>query len=215
MFFMDQSIQNKEFTFLTKGLRAIFTFIMVMTIFGVVIMGGVLVGAIVVPEQTVNSILAKGTVSASVNFQAMEIELADKVAENIQYVKKDVVKLLVAATIYMGILLFIVVQVRKLLGSLSSGVIFTLANSKKIEWIAYSILLLSLSVGVFRTYISYTIGHLFHLDTLLLSTDWVAGINYQFSGINWTLLFTGLIIWTIARVFRYGAFLQDEYDATA
>lgn len=214
MFFMDQSIQNKEFTFLTKGLRAIFTFIMVFTIFGVVFVGGLLVGAIVVPEQTVNSILVKGTVSASINFEAMEIELADKVAENIQYVKKDVVKLLFAATIYMGILLFIVVQVRKLLGSLSSGVIFTIANSKKIEWIAYSILLLSLTVGVFSTYISYTIGHLTNFDTLLLSTDWVAGVNYQFSGINWTLLFTGLIIWTIARVFRYGAFLQDEYDAT-
>lgn len=215
MFFMEQSIQNKEFTFLTKGLRAIFTFIMVVTIVGVVFMGGLLIGAMIVHEQTVNSILVKGTVSASVNFEAMEIKLADKAANSIRYVKKDVVKLIVAATIYMGIMLFIVVQVRKLLGSLSRGVIFSLANGKKIEWIAYSILLLSLTVGVFRTYISYTIGHLFHLDTLLLSTDWVAGVNYHFSGINWTLLFTGLIIWTIARVFRYGAFLQDEYDATA
>ncbi|MFJ7736311.1 DUF2975 domain-containing protein [Lysinibacillus sp. NPDC097287] len=211
---MDQSIQNKEFSFLAKGLRAIFTFIMVVTIFGVVFMGGLLIGAMIVPEQTVNSFIVKGTISAAVNFDGMEITLADKEANNIRYVKKDVVKLLFVATIYMGILLFIVVQVRRLLGSLSSGVIFTTANSKKIEWIAYSIVLLSLTVGVFRTYISYTIGHLTHLDKLLLSTDWVAGVNYHFSGINWTLLFTGLIIWTIARVFRYGAFLQDEYDAT-
>ena len=211
---MEQAIQNKEFTFLTKGLRAIFTFILIVSIFGVVLMGGLLIGAIVVPEQTVNSILVKGTVSASVNFDGMEIVLSDKEANNIRYVKMDVMKLIFAATIYMGIILFIVVQVRKLLDSLSRGIIFTTANGKKIEWIAYSILLLSLTVGVFRTYISYTIGHLVHLDTLLLSTDWVAGVNYHFSGINWTLLFTGLIIWTIARVFRYGAFLQDEYDAT-
>ncbi|MFJ7951717.1 DUF2975 domain-containing protein [Lysinibacillus sp. NPDC096418] len=211
---MDQSIQNKEFIFLTKGLRAIFTFIMVVAIFGVVIMGCVLAGAMIVPEQTVNSIIDKGTISAAVNFNGMEIVLADQEANNIRYVKQDVVKLIAVATIYMGILLFIVVQVRRLLGSLSGGDIFTKANSKKIEWIAYSILLLSLTVGVFHTYISYTIGHLVHLDTLLLSTDWVAGVNYQFSGINWTLLFTGLIIWTIARIFRYGAFLQDEYDAT-
>lgn len=211
---MEQSIQNKEFTFLTKGLRAIFTFIMVLTILGVIFMGGLLIGAMIVPEQTVNSILVKGSVTVSVNFEAMEIQLADQVANNIQYVKKDVVKLLIVATLYMGILLFIVLQVRKLLGSLSRGVIFTIANSKKIEWIAYSILLLSLTVGVLHTYISYTIGHLTQLDKLLVSTDWVAGVNYHFSGINWTLLFTGLIIWTIARVFRYGAFLQEEYDAT-
>lgn len=211
---MEQSIQNKEFTFLTKGLRAVFTFIMVLTILGIVLMGGLLVGAIIVPEQTVNRILVKGTVSAAVNFDGMEIVLGEKEANNIRYVKNDVAKLIVVATIYMGIILFIVVQVRKLLGSLSRGIIFTIANGKKIEWIAYSILLLSLTVGVFRTYISYTVGHLTHLDKLLLSSDWVAGVNYQFSGINWTLLFTGLIIWTIARVFRYGAFLQDEYDAT-
>lgn len=211
---MAQSIQDKEFTFLTNGLRAIFTFVMVLTILGVVFMGGLLIGAVIMPEKTVNSILVKGTVSAAINFDGMEIVLAEKEANNIRYVKKDVMKLIAVSTIYMGIILFIVVQVRKLLGSLSRGIIFTIANGKKIEWIAYSILLLSLTVGVFRTYIAYTVGHLTNLDKLLLSTDWVERVNFHFSGINWTLLFTGLIIWTIARVFRYGAFLQDEYDAT-
>lgn len=31
---------------------------------------------------------------------------------------------------------------------------------------------------------------------------------------NLMILFSGVIIWILARVFKYGAFLQDEYDAT-
>ncbi|MGE7090451.1 DUF2975 domain-containing protein [Lysinibacillus sp. NPDC048646] len=212
---MDQTIQSKEFRFLTKGLRTIFTMVMIFTIMGLVVMGGLLIIAIFVPEKAVNSILANGSISATLQFEGMQILLADQVAENIRFVKKNVVSLLVASTLYIAILLWIVMLVRNLLGNLSSGVIFSVANSKKIEWIAYSIVVISLTVGAFRTYIAYTVVQLFKLESQLVSTDWVKDVSFHFSGINWTLLLCGLVIWTIARVFRYGAFLQEEYDATA
>lgn len=31
---------------------------------------------------------------------------------------------------------------------------------------------------------------------------------------NLMILFSGIIIWILAKVFKYGAFLQEEYDAT-
>ncbi|MDW4266819.1 hypothetical protein QI073_01665 [Staphylococcus saprophyticus] len=31
---------------------------------------------------------------------------------------------------------------------------------------------------------------------------------------NFASIFAGIIIWIIGRVFKYGMFLQDEYDST-
>ncbi|KOS64226.1 DUF2975 domain-containing protein [Lysinibacillus agricola] len=212
---MEQRIQSKEFRFLTKGLRTIFTIIMVLMIFGLTLIGILFVGAICIPENQVNNFLSQGNITASVQLEGMEIELADKVAKDIQYTKMNVVKLLFTATIYIGLLLLIVVQVRGLLSNLSKGIIFSGTNSRKMEWIAYAVVVLSLTVDAFRTYIAYTVIEQFKLGELLVGTGLIKGLSFHFTGINWTLLLCGLVIWTIARVFRYGAFLQDEYDATA
>ncbi|WP_241774485.1 MULTISPECIES: DUF2975 domain-containing protein [Lysinibacillus] len=212
---VEQRIQSKEFRFLTKGLRTIFTIIMVLMIFGLTLIGILFVGAICIPENQVNNFLSQGNITASVQLEGMEIELADKVAKDIQYTKMNVVKLLFTATIYIGLLLLIVVQVRGLLSNLSKGIIFSGTNSRKMEWIAYAVVVLSLTVDAFRTYIAYTVIEQFKLGELLVGTGLIKGLSFHFTGINWTLLLCGLVIWTIARVFRYGAFLQDEYDATA
>ncbi|SKB43421.1 Protein of unknown function [Lysinibacillus sp. AC-3] len=212
---MEQIIQSKEFLFLTKGLRLIFTIMMVLIIIGLIMIGVLCAGVIFVPENSVNNFLEQGNITAFIHLEGIQIELADKVMENIQYTKMSVVKLLLTATIYIGLLLFIVVQVRNLLSNLSKGIIFSEKNSRKIEWIAYTVVVLSLTVDTFRTYIAYTVTEQIQLGELLVGTGLIKEISFQFPGINWTLLLCGFVIWTIARVFRYGAFLQDEYDATA
>ncbi|MEB2299167.1 DUF2975 domain-containing protein [Lysinibacillus xylanilyticus] len=212
---IEQIIQSKEFRFLTKGLRSIFTIMMVLIIIGLIMIGVLCAGVIFVPENSVNNFLEQGNITAFIHLEGIQIELADKVTENIQYTKMNVVKLLFTATIYIGLLLFIVVQVRNLLGNISKGLIFSEKNSRKIEWIAYTVVGLSLTVDTFRTYIAYTVTEQIKLGELLEGTGLIKEISFHFAGINWTLLLCGLVIWTIARVFRYGAFLQDEYDATA
>lgn len=212
---MEQIIQSKEFRFLTKGLRLIFTIMMVLMIIGLILIGVLCAGVIFVPENSVNNFLEQGNITAFVQLEGIQIELADKVTENIQYTKMSVVKLLLTATIYIGLLLLFIVQVRNLLSNLSKGIIFSKKNSRKIEWIAYTVVVLSLTVDTFRTYIAYTVAEQIQLGELLVGTGLIKEISFQFAGINWTLLLCGFVIWTIARVFRYGAFLQDEYDATA
>lgn len=122
---------------------------------------------------------------------------------------------LFTATIYIAILLMIIVQVRNILSNLSKGIVFSLANSKKMERIAYCVIVLSLTVNAFRTYTVYLIMQQFQLESRFVETGLIKGISYHFTGIHWTLLLCGVVIWTFARIFRYGAFLQDEYDATA
>ncbi|MGE7987013.1 DUF2975 domain-containing protein [Lysinibacillus fusiformis] len=212
---MEKTVQSKEFQLLTKGLRTIFTIIMVLMIFGMALMAVILVGAMIVSENDVNGWLAKASVTASIHFEGLEMLLSEQTFQDMHYSKIDVVKLLLTATIYITILLLMVVQVRNILSNLSKGIIFSLDNSKKIERIAYCVIVLSVTVNAFRTYIVYLMMQTFKLESLFVKTDFITGISYHFTGINWTLLLCGLVIWTIARIFRYGAFLQDEYDATA
>ncbi|WP_260982807.1 DUF2975 domain-containing protein [Lysinibacillus fusiformis] len=215
MLTMEKTVQSKEFQLLTKGLRTIFTIIMVLMIFGMALMAVILVGAMIVSENDVNGWLAKASVTASIHFEGLEMLLSEQTFQDMHYSKIDVVKLLLTATIYITILLLMVVQVRNILSNLSKGIIFSLDNSKKIERIAYCVIVLSVTVNAFRTYIVYLMMQTFKLESLFVKTDFITGISYHFTGINWTLLLCGLVIWTIARIFRYGAFLQDEYDATA
>ena len=215
MLTMEKTIQSKEFQLLTKGLRTIFTIIMVLMIFSMALMAVIWVGAMIVSENDVNVWLAKASVTASIHFEGLEMLLSEQTVQDMHYSKIAVVKLLLTATIYITILFLMVVQVRNILNNLSKGIIFSLDNSKKIERIAYCVIVLSLTVNAFRTYIVYLMMQPFKLESLFVQTDFITGISYHFTNINWTLLLCGLVIWTIARIFRYGAFLQDEYDATA
>lgn len=212
---MGQTIQSKEFRWMTKGLRTAFTIIMVMMIFALTMLAIFMVGAMVVSEQQVNHLLTKGSVIATVQLEGFEMNLADHVTRDIHYSKKDVMTFLFIATIYIAILLMIIVQVRNILSNLSKGIVFSLANSKKMERIAYCVIVLSLTVNAFRTYTVYLIMQQFQLESRFVETGLIKGISYHFTGIHWTLLLCGVVIWIFARIFRYGAFLQDEYDATA
>lgn len=212
---MEKTIQSKEFQLLTKGLRIIFTVIMALMILGMACMAVIFVGAMIVSEDAVNHWLVKTSVTASIHFEGLEMLLSKQTVQDMYYRKMDIVKLLVTATIYITTLFLIVVQVRNILSNIAKGIIFSLDNSIKIERIAYCVIILSLTVSAFRTYIVYLMMQPFKLESLLEKTDFITGISYHYTGINWTLLLCGLVIWTIARIFRYGTFLQDEYDATA
>ncbi len=161
---------------MTKGLRTAFTIIMVMMIFALTMLAIFMVGAMVVSEQQVNHLLAKGgSVTAAVQLEGLEMKLADHVTSDIHYSKKDVMTFLFTATIYIAILLFIIVQVRNILSNLSKGIVFSLANSKKMERIAYCVIVLSLTVNAFRTYTVYLIMQQFQLESRFVETGLIKG----------------------------------------
>ena len=85
---MGQTIQSKEFRWMTKGLRTAFTIIMVMMIFALTMLAIFMVGAMVVSEQQVNHLLAKGSVTAAVQLEGLEMKLADHVTSDIHYSKR-------------------------------------------------------------------------------------------------------------------------------
>ena len=92
--------------------------------------------------------------------------------------------------------------------------IFSVANSKRMEYIGYTVVVLSITIHSLQAYSVQAISKLFQLNVLIDQTTWIKSASYQIFDIHWSMLLCGLVIWTIGRIFKYGSFLQEEYDAT-
>lgn len=92
-------------------------------------------------------------------------------------------------------------------------------NSRYIEYIGYSIITLGLWYGVQELAGSYFKVNFFESNPEILerlsSVAIESGdlLTYHFS-IDIMMMFIGVLVWIIGRVFKYGTYLQEEYDQT-
>lgn len=102
-------------------------------------------------------------------------------------------------------LFFILVVMRRIFASMESGTPFIPANVNRIRWLAG----LLIGTAVFAQIVQARIGE------LLLTNIRSSGLDivYRF-GLDPTILVIGLIILSLAEVFRYGLELQAEADLT-
>ena len=113
----------------------------------------------------------------------------------------------------------ILIFINRWLYQLKQGHFFDTNNSRYIEYVGYSIIVLSLWYGVQELAGSYVRVNFFESNPEILeslsSTAIEAGsfLSYTFS-IDIVMLFIGVLVWIIGRVFKYGTYLQEEYDQT-
>lgn len=165
-------------------------------------------------EESVQRFIQMGDVQAAIHFYGITLELSTQLIEQATFSKAAFLPLIGMLFIYVLIGSFIVFFVRKLLKSLKEGEIFTVKNSRFIEWIGYSFIVLSLLLKSIQALMLYGFDQMFQLTATLKHSAAIQGVSYEFFGVHWSLLFGGIILWIIGRVFKYGAFLQEEYDAT-
>ncbi|WP_029501165.1 DUF2975 domain-containing protein [Kurthia huakuii] len=165
-------------------------------------------------EESVQRFIQMGDVQAAIHFYGITLELSPQLIEQATFSKAAFLPLIGMLFIYVLIGSFIVFFVRKLLKSLKEGEIFTVKNSRFIEWIGYSFIVLSLLLKSIQALMLYGFDQMFQLTATLKHSAAIQGVSYEFFGVHWSLLFGGIILWIIGRVFKYGAFLQEEYDAT-
>lgn len=211
---MEKALREKRFQTLLKGLNFVFTILLILTTCIILLFLLILVGAIFTSEQFFMNIIESGKLNISIGFSGLEIFLSNSALNTVNYNKQLIIFLIFSALLYISIIYVIIILVKKFLKSILSGEIFTLTNSKRIEWIAYCIVFLSISIKSIQAYLIYTINEIFNLNALIQNTEWIQSFSYHYFGIHWSMLLCGLVIWTIGRIFRYGSFLQEEFDAT-
>lgn len=90
------------------------------------------------------------------------------------------------------------------LGMVEKGLPFDRSNARRIASIGFIFLLGSVMVGVAQASVANIIVHSLDLTDLV-------SVNYS---ANTTMLSAGLLLLILSGVFRYGSYLQEEYDAT-
>lgn len=211
---MELSIRKKEFQGLLKTLHVIFSIVLVLSGIAMVLFLILAVAAAAIPEQSVARWVAEGSLSASMQINGIRILFEEAVVSRMDYDKGLMLALLVIAFLYVGLIFFISLLVKRFVKSSMSDAFFDIKNSKRIEWVAYCFVVMGLTLNSVKAFVMYTTSQLLQLDALIQQTSWIDRVSYHFFEIQWSILLCGLVIWTIGRIFRYGAFLQEEYDAT-
>ena len=145
--------------------------------------------------------------------------LTSQLTDDLVINKMPLILLILSSMVVIAIILSILIFINRWLYQLKQGHFFDTNNSRYIEYVGYSIIVLSLWYGVQELAGSYVRVNFFESNPEILeslsSTAIEAGsfLSYTFS-IDIVMLFIGVLVWIIGRVFKYGTYLQEEYDQT-
>lgn len=167
-----------------------------------------------VPVDLINSWLIDAPIEATYESNGITVQITQEMLDSVSITKTSLF-MLVAATMlvvlnFTGITYFI----NRWLKNMKNADIFTVQNSKMIEYAAYGFIILTFLQAVMGMTVQHFIYESLNISDLVVDIfSNIPGNMYNFD-LNIVTLFSGIFIWIIAKVFKYGAFLQDEYDQT-
>lgn len=211
---MENVMRKKNFQLFIKILHMLTRLLFIVCSLGLILLVGALLVIGVTPSEKIIDLLQKGEMQASLNFAGIHLSLSESAIANFHFTKQPMLMLLGLMAIYIVLCLCIIYCVQSMLKALRQNEVFTLQNSKYIEWTAYCIVVMSFILQPIQTLVFISFEELFQLSSFINNSEWIQSISYEYINIHWSLLFSGVIIWIIGRTFKYGAFLQEEFDAT-
>ncbi|QWH15309.1 DUF2975 domain-containing protein (plasmid) [Bacillus mycoides] len=184
---------------LFQGLFNIFYWVVIIGM--LLVLGGMIAG-IFVPIHTLHDILTtKGTTfNLAFNHSFYKID-----ANHIQHtrVRTLLINACIIYEVILLVLLFITIQLKRIVQLVRNKQPFSKSCIKHIQYLAYGVILYSFIYGLLGN-----IWGLLLVRTLQLSNT-VISLNFDFG-----MMIMGFLILFLAHIFKYGAYLQDEYDST-
>lgn len=211
---MNETAATKHFMKFVKLLIIVLNILLFSCLLGMTLIVVSLFAIGFFPIETVQSVLVKESIHLSIHIEAFKIIVDQDFVRHFLHEKCYLVQVLLIVMILIGIVFIILWQLRTLVQNIRNGMIFSGRNSKQMKRIAYMIIFLSITIRPLKTYFLYSVGKMVSLDILLTQVEWIHSIQYQLFGIDWSLLLSGDLLWIFSKIFSYGAFLQEEYDAT-
>ena len=155
----------------------------------------VLIGALTIPktESMTISLVLNGLISYKVDRSMYELPILRPVI--LRFIPTVSLVVLMAATIFR--------QVRNILKTVVQDCPFAEENAKRLFIIAFSLITGSVLINVAQSLLVVAAVQSLQINCLQVSY-----------ATDLTMLTTGLLILILAGVFKYGCFLQKEYDAT-
>lgn len=184
--------------------------IFITTIVGIV--GGIIGMAItnLIPKETLNSILSPGVITNSVSLGNLSFDL-----ENATMGVNDIIKMFNISLLMSTVLLFlfgmVVKQLIKIMKVIQEGTPFTQQCSKSIGIIGIVIMVCSV---VLPSAMEFIIFKIFNVQNALIASNQISQVKYTVHCFDGSILIFGIIVFMLGGIFKYGCYLQDEYDST-
>ncbi|KMY33778.1 hypothetical protein ACZ11_01490 [Lysinibacillus xylanilyticus] len=211
---MDQSLAIRNIKMSLRILNVLLIATIVIVSSCILLLLGLFVVALTVSGEKISKLVLDSNIDISFKFNGMTIFLNKDIMSNFVYDKSEATILILLLMIFTLIFLSIFILLRKFVKSVIVGDVFTLRNSKRIELVGYSLLILSFLSNTVQAYLVSTVVHIFLNNNEIDNIEWIQSVSFRFFDINWSILLCSFIVWTIGRIFRYGSFLQEEYDET-
>ncbi|MFF2178407.1 DUF2975 domain-containing protein [Lysinibacillus sp. NPDC058147] len=211
---MDQSLAIRNIKMSLRILNVLLISTIVIISSFIFLLFGLFVVALTVSGEKISKLVLGSNIDISFKFNGITVFLNKDIMNNFVYDKGETIVLILLLMIFAVIFMSIFILLWKFVKSVIVGDVFTLRNSKRIELVGYSLLILSFLSNTVQAYLISTVLHMFLNNNELDNIEWIQSVSFRFFDINWSILLCSFIVWTIGRIFRYGSFLQEEYDAT-
>jgi len=161
------------------------------------------IGLRFVPENTLNEFFLSSNGSMSVGLDIIYIEITKEMLKEATIA--PVMTSLLIFVFFASILLAVVCrQLVKVLKNVQNGEPFAKENAKSISIMGVAMIISSVVLSNASSYFMSTMIHSFKLENIVANT----------SSPDTNLLLTGLLLLILGEIFKYGAYLQNEYDST-
>ncbi|MEH7052707.1 DUF2975 domain-containing protein [Bacillus pseudomycoides] len=181
---------------LFQGLFNIFYWIVIIGMFLVL---GMMIGGIFVPPHTLLDILTAEGLTFYYHF-SYKIDV-----NHIQITKLRtlIINACIMHEVILTVLLFITIQLKRIVQFARNKQPFSKSCIKHIRCLAYGVIIYSCIFGLLGN-----IWDLLLVRTLQLSKT-VISLNFNFE-----MMIMGFLLLFLSHIFKYGAYLQEEYDST-
>ncbi|MEG7927972.1 DUF2975 domain-containing protein [Bacillus cereus] len=195
---MDQAKYFIVFEKTIKLFQGLFNIFYWVVIIGMLLALGGMIAGIFVPLHTLHDILT--TKGLTFYHFSNEIDV-----NHIQHTKTRtlVINVCIIYEVILLVLLFITIQLRRIVQFVRNKQPFSKSCIKHIQHLAYGVIIYSFIIGLLDN-----IWGLLLVRTLQLSKT-VISLNFNFG-----MMIMGFLILFLSHIFKYGAYLQDEYDST-
>ncbi|PFZ05999.1 hypothetical protein COL60_22235 [Bacillus pseudomycoides] len=199
---MNQSKDYIGFEKAIKLFQVLFNIFYWIVISGMFLVLGMMIGGIFVPLHTLLDILTVKGATFSVGFYHSSYQID---VNHIQHTKIRtlIINACIIGEVILTILLFITVQIKRILQFTRNKQPFSKNCIKHIQYLAYGVIIYSFIIGLLGNIWDFSL-----VRTLQLSTT-VISLNFNFD-----MMIMGFLILFLSHIFKYGAYLQEEYDST-
>ncbi|MEQ8156826.1 MAG: DUF2975 domain-containing protein [Clostridiaceae bacterium] len=212
---MNNNIKVEKFKKLAKILKVITTIVFWSSKISAIVCGVVLAVINLIPASFISKIsegMKSGSGSITVELGILGFKFRPDIFNS-----KDIILILntnlLNAIAVLAVSYFITLQLRGILDNVIKDIPFNDQSVKQIRLLGKGVIAASF-IPLINMITTSVIIRTLHLQELISSSDKIIGIQFNFHPVDEGVFIAGLFILLLSSIFRYGSFLQEEFDST-